>query len=79
LSKDGEDVSNEDVQGLETEIEEMKDLHRNGVDRVFTFGPTCIYNGIEVPTFVTCSKNGSITSKLLTNILQRMDGWSGVG
>jgi hypothetical protein len=73
LSKVGLDVSDDDMQGLEKEIEEMKDLHSNGIDRMFHFGPTCIFNGIAVPTFVTCSKNGSITSHLLTNILQRMD------
>jgi hypothetical protein len=51
----------------------MKDEHSNGVDRIFPFGPTCIFNGIEMPTFDTCSKNGSIKSPLLTNIPQRMD------
>jgi hypothetical protein len=49
----------------------MKDEHSKGV--MFPFGPTCLSNGIGVPTFVTCSKNGSITSHLLTNMLQRMD------
>jgi hypothetical protein len=40
---------------------------------MFPFGPTCKFNGIEVPTFVTCSKNGSITSQLLTSMLPKMD------
>jgi hypothetical protein len=40
----------------------MKDEHSNGIDRMFPFGLTCTFNGVEVPTFVTCSKNGSITS-----------------
>jgi hypothetical protein len=73
LSKDGGGVSDEDMQGLEKEIEEIKDEHSNGIDRMFPFGPTCICNGIEVPEFVTCSKNGSIIRQLLTNMLQRMD------
>jgi hypothetical protein len=51
----------------------MKDEHSNGVDRMFPFGPTCTFIGVEVPTFVTCSKNGSITSQLLANMLQKMD------
>jgi hypothetical protein len=51
----------------------MKDEHSNGVDRMFPFGPTCTFNGIEVPTFVTCIKNGSITSQLLTSMLRKMD------
>jgi hypothetical protein len=40
---------------------------------MFPFGPTCKFNGIEVPTFVTCSKNGSITSQLLTSMFRKMD------
>jgi hypothetical protein len=73
LSKDGEDAKYEDMQGLEKEIEELNDEHSNEIDRMFPFGPTCILNGSEVPSFVTCSKNGSIESQLLINMLQRMD------
>jgi hypothetical protein len=51
----------------------MKDEHSNGVYQMFPFGPTCTFLGVKVPTFVTCSKNGSITSQLLTNMLQTMD------
>jgi hypothetical protein len=51
----------------------MKDAHSNGINRMFTFGPACLFNGIEVPSCVTCRKNGSITSQLLINMLQRMD------
>jgi hypothetical protein len=58
---------------LEAEIQSMKDEQSNGVDQMFPFGPTCTFIGVEVPTFVTCSKNGSITSQLLTNMLQTMD------
>jgi hypothetical protein len=76
LSKDGEDVSNEDVQGLETEIEEMKDEHSNSIDRMFPFGPTFLCNDIEVLIFLTCSKNGSIKRQLLTSMLQRMHDYS---
>jgi hypothetical protein len=50
----------------------MKDEHSNGIDRMFPFGLTCTFNGVEVPTSVTCSKNGSITSQLLTNMPKRM-------
>jgi hypothetical protein len=73
LSKDAEDTSSDEMKVLEEEIEQMKDEHGNGVDRMFLFGPTCTFNGIEVPTFVTCSKNGSITSQLLSNMLLTMD------
>jgi hypothetical protein len=51
-----------DMQGLEKEIEEMKGEHIHVTDRMLPFGPTCTLNGVDVQTFVTCSKNGSITS-----------------
>jgi hypothetical protein len=51
----------------------MKDEHSNGADRMFPFGPTCTFNGVEVPTFVMYSKNDSITSQLLTSMLAKMD------
>jgi hypothetical protein len=73
LSTDGEDVIDGDMSGLAKEIEEMKDEHSNSIDRMFPFGRTYTFNGILVPTFVTCSKNGSIRSQLLTNMLKRMD------
>jgi hypothetical protein len=73
LPKDSENVSSDDMKVLEDEIEQMKDEHSNGVDHMFPFGQTCIFNGNEVPTFVTCIKNGSITSQLLTNMLSKMD------
>jgi hypothetical protein len=73
LSKYGEDISDEDMQGLDKDIEEMKDEHSNDVDRMFPFGPTCIFNGIEVTTFITYIENENITSLLLTNMLQNMD------
>jgi hypothetical protein len=55
LLKDAEDETDEGIQVLEKEI---KDEHSNGIDRMFPFGPTCTFNGIEVVMFVTCSKNG---------------------
>jgi hypothetical protein len=67
LPNDGRDICGEEMKMLEEEIHTMKDKHSNGADRIFPFGPTCTFNGVEVPMFVTCSKNGSITSQLLTN------------
>jgi hypothetical protein len=58
---------------LDNEIDQMKDEHSNGLDCMFPFGPTCSFNGSEVPTFVTCSKNGSIISHLLTDMLSKVD------
>jgi hypothetical protein len=58
---------------LQEEIHAMKDDHSNGADRMFPFRPACTFNGVTVPVFVTCSKNGSITSQLLTSMLTKMD------
>jgi hypothetical protein len=60
---------------LEEEIHAMKDEHSNGADHMSHFGPTSTFHCVQVPTFVTCSKNGSITSQLLTNILSKMDDY----
>jgi hypothetical protein len=73
LSMDAEDMSSDEMKVLEAEIEQMKDEHSKDVDRMFTFGPTCTFNGIELPTFVTCSKNDSIKSQLLPSMLRKMD------
>jgi hypothetical protein len=73
LSKDAEEVSSDDMKVLKDEIDQMKDEHSNGVDRMFPFEPTCSFDGTEVPIFITCSNNGSITSQLLTNMLRKMD------
>jgi hypothetical protein len=73
LSKDAKDVSSDEMKVLDEEMLAMKDEHSSGVDRMFEFGPTCTFNGSQVPTFITCSKNSSITSQLLTNLLSKMD------
>jgi hypothetical protein len=73
LSDDCGDYDKEQSQKLEDKIENMQDEHNNGVDRMFPFGLTCIFNGATVPTFTTCRKKGSITSQLLTNMLKKMD------
>jgi hypothetical protein len=72
LSDDGHDVCGEEMKALQEEIHAMKNEQINGVDHIFPFGPTCTFNGVEVPTFVTCSENGSITSQLLNNMLSKM-------
>jgi hypothetical protein len=66
-------VNSDDMKKLEEEIASTKDEHIKGVVQMFPFGPTYTFNGVEVPTFITCSKNGSITSQLLDNMLQIMD------
>jgi hypothetical protein len=73
FSEDAQDVCGDEMKELQEEISATKDDHSNGADRMFPFGPTCTFNGVTVPTFVTCSKNGSITSQLLTSMLAKMD------
>jgi hypothetical protein len=73
LSKDAEDVSSDDMKVLEDEIEQIKDEHSNGVDHMIPYGPTCSFNGSDVPIFFPCSNNGSNTRQLLTNMLSKMD------
>jgi hypothetical protein len=67
------DYDKEQMQKLEEEIANLKYEHTNGVDIMFTVSMTCTFNGVMVPTFVTCGKNGSITSELLTmQMLKRL-------
>jgi hypothetical protein len=64
------------MKSLQEDIYAMKDEHSNGADRMFPLYPTCTFNGVEVPTFVMRSKNGSINSQLLTNMMSKMDDHS---
>jgi hypothetical protein len=73
LSKDADDMISDKIKVLEEEIDEMNDEYINGVDHMFPVGPTYTFNGIEVPMFVTCSKNVSITSQLLPTVFSKMD------
>jgi hypothetical protein len=73
LYVDARDVISYDMKQLEEKLQSMKDEHSNGVYQMFPFGPMCTFLGVKVPTFVTCSKHGSIMIQLLTKILQTMD------
>jgi hypothetical protein len=75
LSSDEQAICGEAMKVLEEEIHAMTYEHSNGADCIFPFGPTRTFNGVQVPTFVTCSKNGSISSQLLTNMLSKMDDY----
>jgi hypothetical protein len=72
VSDDGQDVCGEDMKALQEEIHAMKDEHSNCANHMFPSGPTCTFNGVEVHICVTYSKNDSITSQLITNILSKM-------
>jgi hypothetical protein len=40
---------------------------------LFPMGLTCDFEGKDVPCFLSCSENGSITSHLLAMVMERMD------
>jgi len=44
-----------------------------GIDKYCTFGPNCTYLGKKIPTFVSHSENGSITSKILASVMKHLD------
>ena len=43
-----------------------------GKGNVFPGGPTCEYNGKQIPVFVTNSKSGGITPEILVDILKHL-------
>jgi hypothetical protein len=53
-------------EGEEREIEK----NSGSIGKRHPFGPTCMFNGKEVPCFCCCSKSGSITSELLVAMLE---------
>jgi hypothetical protein len=52
LSEYAQNLCGEEMKALQEDINAMKDDHSNGADRMFPFGPTCTFNGVEVPTCV---------------------------
>ena len=49
----------------------MRANHKPG--KQYPGGPICRFNGVDVPVFICCSPRGGIISKLLAQMLQRMD------
>ena len=44
-----------------------------GDGKIFPGGPTCNYNGVEVPCMIRYSRGGGITPEILTDILKTID------
>ena len=44
-----------------------------GPGKAFPGGPTCEFNGNEIPAFVTHSESGGITSEILVEVLEHLD------
>ena len=47
--------------------------NNTGKGKIFPCGPTCIFNGKEIPCYCDWSENRSITSPILANILRTLD------
>jgi len=47
----------------------------HGPNKYFPYRPTCVVDGKEIPCYITCSENGSITSEILTDILKYIDSF----
>ena len=62
----------------EIEGDLVKNMAENshGVDKYFPYGPSCWVDGKEIPCYVRCSENGSITSEILTDILKHIDSFN---
>ena len=41
-----------------------------GRNKRYPMGPSCVFNGIDIPAFRCCSKNGLITAELLVEMLK---------
>jgi hypothetical protein len=55
-------------------IGEENEIEKNiGEGKVYPMGPECTFNGKNVPCFCCCSESGSITGKLLVDMLKAMD------
>ena len=70
------EVEAKNMLGLQPWAEVEGDLVNNagnnshGINKYFPHGPTCTYNGSDIPTYVTCSESGSITSEIVADIMR---------
>ena len=55
------------------EVTTNLDKNANGTNKYCPYGPTCVYNGKEMPCYPTSSENGSITSDILAQIMQYLN------
>jgi len=52
------------------------DDNQNGLDKLFPLGSSCECNRQMIPCFIGCSENGSITSKLLANMVNQLEQYA---
>lgn len=56
------------------DLEDKDFLEKNtGQGKMFPCGPTCMFKGRDIPCFCRWSANGSVTSKILKEILETLD------
>jgi hypothetical protein len=68
----GVDMS-KNIETGETTVETYRKNYDNGA---MIGGPVCRFNGKEIPCFVCCSPNASITSDLLASMLEEIDKYN---
>ena len=63
----------------EVEGDLVRNVEENshGINTYFPHGLTCTYNSHKIPMYVTCSESGSITSKILADIMCYLDQSAG--
>ena len=49
------------------------EANSHGHNKYFLHGPTCFYNGNNIPCYVTCSEHGSIMNEILADIMNHLD------
>ena len=64
-------LNDEEVLTLDDNIELLE--NNIGTGQIFPQAPTCIYNGVKVPIYVSFTESGGITGSILTNIFRRLD------
>ena len=65
------DGSNLDLDKIQEDLDFFRDNFGDG--KLFPGGPTCKYNGKEVPCMIRYSRGGGITPDILTDILKTLD------
>ncbi len=72
-------VTAKDIIGLQPWAETIGDPeldfeeNSHGLDKYYPYDPTCSIFSKTIPTFVTCSESGSITSNILMDVLKHID------
>ena len=58
---------------INVEVTTNLDENANRTNKYNPYIPTCVYKGKKIPCYITCSKNGSIMSNILAQIMQYLN------